>query len=299
MVEVDHVPAHRRTAQGACEQADDHGEPIALVARLHAAERQQHAFVGAPGVGQWLALAIDHPAFRHGLAAQRLGFHFAVSRNCRRHVEDNRLFIAGGNSCGNRVGRQQHVEAAPGRQMVGVADGKIEPDHVVLQRHRRVERRRSRMVTVLRVDPGDPGGACLFDRDLGRAFHHQVTHAVVAVQKRGGRVLVHDPDIGPYVESARLDAAGILRQPANAVAVRSLQIGLRHQGGDISGVGFRQTQPRHRLLDEGFQPVVCHCRCRQGTNSRLMDAALARTISWQSPNWIESLPMRRRWRWSR
>ena len=59
---------------------------------------------------------------------------------------------------------------------------------------------------------------------------------------------------GPRVEAAGLDAAGILRQPADAVAVGTLQIGLRHQRGDDSGVGIGQAEPDHRLVDERLQP---------------------------------------------
>ena len=120
--------------------------------------------------------------------------------------------------------------------MVGVADREIKPDHVVGKRHGRVQRGRAGMVGELRVDPCDAGRARLFDGDLGRALHDEMTHAVVAVQKRGAGLLAHHADVGPDVEAARLDAAGILRQPAHAVSVRPLQVGLRHQCCDRHGV---------------------------------------------------------------
>ena len=142
--------------------------------------------------------------------------------------------------------------------MVGVADREIEPDHVVGERHGRVERGRAGVVAELRVDPGDACGARLLDRDLGRALHHEMAHAVVAVHKRGGGLLAHHADVRPDVEAAGLDAAGILRQPADAVPVRSLQIGLRHQGRDRNGVSLGQAEPRHRLRNEGLQPVEGH-----------------------------------------
>ena len=72
--------------------------------------------------------------------------------------------------------------------------------------------------------------------------------------RRAG-VLVHDTDVGPDVEAAGLDAPGILRQPAHAVAVRALQVGLRHQGRDRCGIGVRQADRGERLLNEGLQPV--------------------------------------------
>ena len=68
-------------------------------------------------------------------------------------------------------------------------------------------------------------------------------------------MLLHHADVGPDVEAAGLDAAGILRQPADAVSVRPLQVGLRHQGGDRHGIVVRQAEPDHRLMDEGLQPL--------------------------------------------
>ena len=93
--------------------------------------------------------------------------------------------------------------------MVGVADREIEPDHVVGERHPRVKRGGADMVEELRVDPADAGCARLFDCDLRGAAHHQMTHAVVAVDQRGRGLLAHDADVGSDVEAAGLDAAGI------------------------------------------------------------------------------------------
>ncbi len=87
------------------------------------------------------------------------------------------------------------------------------------------------------------------------AAHHQMTHAVVAVDQRGRGLLAHHADVGTGVEAAGLDAAGILRQPADAVAVGALQIGLRHQRGDDSGIRSGQAELDHRLVDEGLQPL--------------------------------------------
>ncbi len=120
--------------------------------------------------------------------------------------------------------------------MVGVADREIEPDHVVGERHPRIERGGAGMVGELRVDPADAGRARFLDCDPGGAAHHQMAHAVVAVDQRGRGLLAHHADVGLGVEAAGFDAAGILRQPADAVAVGALQIGLRHQRGDDSGV---------------------------------------------------------------
>src|SRR5215470_7334141 len=80
-----------------------------------------------------------------------------------------------------------------------------------------------------------------------------MTHAVVAVDERGGRLLAHDADVWAGIEAACLDAAGILRQPADAVAVGALQVGLRHQRGDDSGILIGQAESDHRFVDESLQ----------------------------------------------
>ena len=72
--------------------------------------------------------------------------------------------------------------------------------------------------------------------------------------RRAG-MLVHDADVRPDVEAAGLDAPDILRQPADAVPVRTLQVGLRHQAGDGRSIGLRQAHRGERLLNEGLQPV--------------------------------------------
>ena len=66
-----------------------------------------------------------------------------------------------------------------------------------------------------------------------------MAHAVVAVQDGRAGVLVHDMDVRPDVKAAGFDAPDILRQPADAVPVRALQVGGRHQGRDRRGIGLR------------------------------------------------------------
>jgi hypothetical protein len=133
-----------------------------------AADRQQEAFVRPRRIQQRPSLAIDHPAFGHHLAALCLGLDLAVGGDGRRHVQHHRRFLARRDAGRDRIGRQQHVHAAPGRQVVGVAHREVEADHVVLDRHARIERRRPRMVAGPRADPGDAGAAGLVDRHRRR-----------------------------------------------------------------------------------------------------------------------------------
>jgi hypothetical protein len=64
------------------------------------------------------------------------------------------------------------------------------------------------MVAELRIYPSDSGSACLFDGDLGGAFHHEMTHAAIAMKQRRTGLLALDPDVRPDVETARVDATG-------------------------------------------------------------------------------------------
>ncbi len=65
--------------------------------------------------------------------------------------------------------------------------------------------------------------------------------------------LALDADVGPHVDAAALDAADVLRQAEDAVAVGALQVGLRHQVGHGHGVAIRQAQLRQRFLNECLQ----------------------------------------------
>ena len=116
--------------------------------------------------------------------------------------------------------------------MIVAADGEIEPDHVMGERHHGVERRRAGMVAHSRAHPGEACGFGLLDRRHGCKTHDQMAHAVIAVDKRGGRTLLHDPDVRTRVDPARLEAPQIERQPDHAVRVAAAQIGLDHQPRD-------------------------------------------------------------------
>jgi hypothetical protein len=142
------------------------------------------AFVGALGIRERLAVAIDHPTDRHRLAA--LGFepHLAVSRNGRRHVEHDRRLLECRDRNRKRIGAEQTFAAAPRRQMIVAAHREVEADHVVRERHRDIQRRGPGMIAHARPDPTDAGRLGFFDRQSGSAPHHQMTQAIVAVDQR-------------------------------------------------------------------------------------------------------------------
>jgi hypothetical protein len=174
-----------------------------------------------------------------------------------RHIEDDRLLVSTRNRRRDRIGGEQHVEAAPRRQMVGVADREIQPDHVVRQWHARIKRRRTGMIAELRAHPPNAGGAGLFDGHCGGTLHDEVPHAVIAIDQRRAGVLTHHMNVWPGIEAACPDTAGILRQTADAVSVRALQVRFRHQACNGRSIRVRQAQFDHRPTNERFQPIKC------------------------------------------
>jgi hypothetical protein len=106
------------------------------------------------------------------------------------------------------------------------------------------------MVRAPHADPRDAGLFRHRDRFARGARHHEMAHAVVAVDERGRRRALRQRDVGVFVEAARLQPADILRQPENAVAVGAGEIGLGHQFGACGGVGFGQTGRNKRILDQ-------------------------------------------------
>src|SRR5689334_23908062 len=96
--------------------------------------------------------------------------------------------------------------------MVRASYSHVNADHVVLERHGRVKRRRSRVIAPLRTHPRDAGGFRLLYRDLRRVFHDEMAHAVVAVHEGHRSGLPLDPDVRAHVDRASLDATYVLRR---------------------------------------------------------------------------------------
>ena len=138
--------------------------------------------------------------------------------------------------------------------MVGVADREIHADHVVRERHPRVQRRRARVIAHSRSDPRDARHARLVDGELGGARHDQMAHAVVAVDERHAGPLLQHANVGAELDPAGANAPRIVRQADDAVAVRTLQIGFRHQRCDSDRVGVGHAKPAEGRGDEITEP---------------------------------------------
>ena len=174
----------------------------------------------------------------------------AVGDDRRRHVEHDRRLAAGWDRDRERIGAEQRLGAAPWRHVVGAGDHRIDADHAVRERQGRIDSGGAGVVRAPRPDPGDAGRARQLDRGLGGARHHQVAHAVVAVDQRGRRRRFGHPDVGRAIDAAGAQAAHVLRQSEHAVRVGAGEVGLGHQLGDLAGVGRGQADGGERVLDQ-------------------------------------------------
>ena len=228
MVEVHSAAAQRGAVEGAGQQAEHQRQAVALVPTLMSTQGQEHAILRFFRIGQRLALTVNHPALGHHFAALRFCFHLAVGSDGGGHIEYDGAFLETGHRDGDRVGRQKHVYAAPGRHVVGIAHRKVEADHVVRQGHGRVQRGRPGVVAVVYADPGDARCFGFGDGRFGGELHHYMAHAVVTVDQRHAGHFTFDAHLGCDVHRAGLDAAHVLRQAENTVAVGAVKVGPRH-----------------------------------------------------------------------
>jgi hypothetical protein len=97
---------------------------------------------------------------------------------------------------------------------------------------------------------GNAAFARQFDRGFRRARHHQMAHAVVAVDQRGRRRGALDLDVRPRIGRVQLQPLNVLRQPEHAVRVGADQVGFQHQFGDLGGVRCRHAGLHHGVVDE-------------------------------------------------
>ena len=123
-----------------------------------------------------------------------------------------------------------------------------------------VERRRSGVIAHARADPADAGCFGLFDRKLGGAPHHQMAHAVVAVDQRRRRPLAHHADIRLGIDAAGADAAHVERQPDHAMGVGAAQIGLDHEPGKRVRIVGRQAGGNESAGDKRREPCGRNAR---------------------------------------
>ena len=124
--------------------------------------------------------------------------------------------------------------------MVVAADREIQADHIVSERHCYVKRRRPGVIAHARAYPADSGSLGLFDRQFGGATHHQMTHAVVAVDQRHRIALADHANVRCGIDATGAQAANVKRQPDRAMGVAAAQIRFDHEICQYLRVGLWQ-----------------------------------------------------------
>ena len=150
--------------------------------------------------------------------------------------------------------------AAPGRQVVGVADRDVEADHVARERHARVQRRRARRGCCDGRRPRRRPPSARLRRSRARRrgcitrWPMPLSPSTSAMPARSRSTRMSRPQ----VDAARLDPPDVVRQAEDAVAVGPERVRLGHQRRD--GARIRAGHPHgvERALDEAGKPLDRH-----------------------------------------
>ena len=139
--------------------------------------------------------------------------------------------------------------------MVGVADGHVHGDKIVLETHGGIY---PAGPGVIALSDADPGQAVLFglgNGQFGRPGHHDLTQAVVPVHQGADRGLPFDFNIGMPVVTSFPNPPAITRQTKKAVSVHASQIRFDHAQGANARVFLGKTLNRENSFDKTCQPL--------------------------------------------
>ena len=79
--------------------------------------------------------------------------------------------------------------------MIGIANSKVQANHVVLQSHARIQRSWPGMVAQSAAHPCNACSARFVNGQLCGLFHDQMAHAVIAINQSHGRSFLNHFDI--------------------------------------------------------------------------------------------------------
>jgi hypothetical protein len=80
-----------------------------------------------------------------------------------------------------------------------------------------------------------------------------MSHTVIPINQSRRFCFLNDADVRPQVQSAGSDAANVLRQAEDAVAIGAAQVSKDHQPRHLLGIRYGQAERCERASDERFE----------------------------------------------
>ena len=209
---------------------------------------------GLVGIGRGHAMTIERPVGRDRLALLQGQPQLAAGHDGRRHIEDDRLAIAGREGRRERIGREGRGGAAEGRQ-----DGRAivhrDPDQAGARRHHRIEADETGVGDVPSRHAADADRGGTVHRHLHRAASHDDARGAVALQHGEGGRVAHDANVGLGVEQAAPDHAAVTRHPGRPVGFDAAEVGLDQDFGHRLGVRAGNAAGGEQPGDQRAQAV--------------------------------------------
>jgi hypothetical protein len=182
--------------EGAGEKAECEGEPSSFVS----GHRQQQRLCALVRVDDSCAsLGIDHPVVAQRLVLQAMVFDGAIRDDRRCDVENNRRLLTCRYGNRQRICAEQWLRTTGERHVVGVRDGRIDPDHIGLKRQGRIDAGSTCMPRHAAAHPRDATFAGKFNRSFRSASNDEMTHAVVSLDKCRRRCAAFHGDVGARI----------------------------------------------------------------------------------------------------
>lgn len=142
----------------------------------------------------------------------------------------------------------------PRGDLIGVGNGRHDPDQVCVDQHLGVDAARTGVVATADPDPGQPVLCSLGDREFRGKRHDHGTKTIVAVDQRTHRGFRHEVGNCPWVETPLLYPPNVRRQPRKAVGAVPSSIALGQASGTRACVLVRDSGRVEELRREPNEP---------------------------------------------
>jgi hypothetical protein len=150
----------------------------------------------------------------------------------------------------------------------GVGGGNA--DHVVLERHHRIVRRRAEVAGIAHGDDADAVRLRFLDGELHGQRRYPVSEPLRAVVETGGHAVLLEDGVGVHHHEAVLPQLVIARQHIDAMRVDAAQVGAHHELGGDDRTLTRHLHRGKRVGDERGEPCVIDDDGRLGHRGSLL-----------------------------